>query len=395
MDASAAAQEMRNVLEEVRATIVDPPSGVSLVIEFYKTDTRVLAAIDDVDDTIASVFRITALAHFQHYATLHPDQLEVGDAVVELNQTDSKGMRAALIHTASQYLTPNTVDHMSAVMFKAWSAARLALQTRAVNGVSNDTSFQRALPGELLLLSLAKQRRDGKLFECIELASCTKPGTAACLSIASVYLSAGDILAAKSWLVRIKDDSYFMQSEIDQLRIDIALAAGDHAERDAAVLRRFRRGRSVNAFNAMIAIVGEERHESLMLNERDDILSASEFCIEDAQFLLEIGCIDDAETYLVAHASQLSDVQSEALPAMATTMLKAKRALPASLLYRSSLDSILCQVRTKAYPQGRKYLSSLDQMATAIVDWKGIVPHDQYRADLVAKHVKKTSFWAL
>jgi hypothetical protein len=394
-DVSVAAEEMRNVLEEVRTAVADPVPGAGLMIEFFKADGRVLDSIDDADGTISTVFRSDALALFQHYATFHPDQRQLADAVVELNQNDSKGMRAALIHTASQYLTAVAVDHMSSTMFKAWSAARLALQTRAVNGVSNDKSFQRALPGELLLLSLAKQRRDGKLFECIELASCSKPGTAACLSIASVYLNAGDVAAAKSWLARITDDSYFMQTEIDQLRIDIALAAGDDADRDAAVLRRFRRARSMDAFNAMIAIVGEERYESWMLNERDDILGATEFCIEDAQFLIEIGCLDDAETYLVAHASQLTDEKSDALPAMANTMLKSKRSLPASLLYRASLDSILGQVRTKAYPQGRKYLTSLDQLASTIADWKGAVPHEQYRADLVTKHVKKASFWAL
>ncbi len=208
-----------------------------------------------------------------------------------------------------------------------------------------------------------------------------------------MYLAAGNPLGATRWLRQIKDKSIHSQSDADQLRIQIAQAQGDTVERDAAALREFQRGRSAAAFEALLAIVGEPKRSELMQSERVAILQSQELDVGDVEFLCEFGFDSDAEIHLLKHADQLNGRDYFDLPKLATTLKKCKRILAATLIWRALLDDILKTARLKAYSHGRKYLAALDAAALTVSDWRGVIPHLQYRTELVERHSRKTSFW--
>ena len=66
----------------------------------------------------------------------------------------------------------------------------------------------------------------------------------------------------------------------------------------------------------------------------------------------------------------------------------------ASFLYRVVLDELLQQGYSKSYHHGVAYLRKLDGMAEKISDWKDVVPHADYIANLRNVHSRKGSFWS-
>ena len=65
-----------------------------------------------------------------------------------------------------------------------------------------------------------------------------------------------------------------------------------------------------------------------------------------------------------------------------------------SLLYRSLLDAILDQGKSKAYYHGVKYLRKLDLLAEKIDDGGKFDSHEVYKESVLDKHKRKRSFWS-
>jgi len=100
------------------------------------------------------------------------------------------------------------------------------------------------------------------------------------------------------------------------------------------------------------------------------ILESSVLREFDAEFLIAMGKVDEAEAYLLGRAIQLDGNHYGSLLPLAEAMESESRHLSASLIYRSLLISILERGYTKAYPHGVRYLKKLDKLAVAISDWK-------------------------
>lgn len=69
------------------------------------------------------------------------------------------------------------------------------------------------------------------------------------------------------------------------------------------------------------------------------------------------------------------------------------RPLPATILYRALLDSILRWAQTKTYQHGVRYLKKLDRLAMSVSDWRDIETHPAYLEMLRQVHGRKSSFW--
>src|SRR3989304_7535704 len=83
----------------------------------------------------------------------------------------------------------------------------------------------------------------------------------------------------------------------------------------------------------------------------------------DAAVLIEMGRMDEAEPYLLDRIDQLNgDFYGSLLP-LAEAMEADGRPLPATVLYRALLDSILRRAQTKTYQHGVRYLKKLDRLA--------------------------------
>lgn len=139
--------------------------------------------------------------------------------------------------------------------------------------------------------------------------------------------------------------------------------------------------------------IGEEKRDFIIEGECSKILVEKELSLDNASFLIQMGRIDDAEEYFIAHQGQINGQNLGALLALASFMVEEKRYVSASIIYRALLTPILERAKLKEYHHGVRYLKKLDILAPEITNWKGIMAHKTYLKGLQEKRNLKVSFW--
>ena len=232
----------------------------------------------------------------------------------------------------------------------------------------------------MLVESLARQIKDAELFEKTRIASWEKLSTAALVDIARVYLESGNVQTAHTWLKKIPEGETFQAYERDKLLLEIYQKQGRHRKTDRIFC-------TINS-DPIIPLTPCRRFWMLSAMTRRDEVIANEVALilkgrslreSDAEFLIAIGKIDEAEAYLLQRADQLDGNHYGSLLSLAEAMESENRNLVVSLIYRSLLISILERGYTKAYPHGIRYLKKLDKLAVIITDWKDFNHHEAFK----------------
>lgn len=378
-ESAAFAYELEMLLENLKSGVEDSRTGVELVAEFYKADRAIFEQCDDSSGNVGDVFRFSAKELFVSYATQCRDKQWVSDLLYELNRNDDYGVRDILVDCATEYLPKLVIRHL---------IERFQV---AASKQSNEYKKQHWLHG---VESLARQIKDAPLFEKTRIASWGKLSTVACLDIGRVYLESGDANTALSWLDRISADDTYMAGERDQLLLKIHGRIGNKDKQAAVAWQIFRSYRSSETLADLLSVIGQDQRTAAIESEIAAILKDSKLSLSDAQFLIEMGHINEAETYLLRHTNELNgDFYSGLLP-LAEAMMAYGHPLCASVIYRALLDSILRRAQTRTYLHGVRYLKNLDRLATSVSDWRNIAKHTVYMEHLRQKHGRKRTFWS-
>ena len=378
-ESSSFARELQDLLQDLQAGVDDPRLGAELVVAFYETDQKTFERCDDSNGSVGDVYRHHAKELFLDYACRCADKDWLRDLLLRLMQQDDYGVRDALIHGAAKFLPEPHIRDLIADFQKLVDK-------------ETDEYHKRSWLG--LVESLARQIKDAPLFESARLASWDEVSTAACVDIGRVYLECADEQTALGWLKRIPPDETFLAGERDQLLLDIYGRLGDDNQQAAVAWQIFRRYRSAQSLEALLAVIGADQQEAVVSGETNTILAAPAWSSSDAVFLVETGCLNEAESYLLDRVAQLNgDYYGELLP-LVEAMERAGRSLAATVLYRALLDSILQRAQTKTYPHGVRYLKKLDRLAISVADWRGIEDHGVYMEQLHQQHGRKRSFWS-
>ena len=377
--ASSFAREVEMLLQDLKAGVNDPLTGIELVAAFYEADSTIFEMCDDSSGNIGDVFRYDAKELFVDYALRCLDKEKIADVVLTLNRRDDYGIRDTLIDCAGEYLPQPVIRSMIA-----------ELQKRA----DDEKDEYRKRHHLLLIESLARQIRDAKLFEETRIASWGELSTAAFIDIARVYLESGDVETAHSWLKKIPEDGTFQAYERDKLLEEIYQKQGNHEKLTELLYQNFRSHHSSDALQALLDVIGNDRREEVIRDEVALILEGNALWVSDAEFLIAIGKIDAAEEYLLKRAGQLDGNLYGSLLTLAETMEAESRHLAASLIFRSLLISILERGYTKAYPHGIRYLKKLDKLSVNIADWRNFDDHEAFKKQIIQAHGRKRSFWS-
>jgi hypothetical protein len=374
-ESATLARELRELLQQIEAQVVDAKAGCTLVADFYTTDRSVFGRCDDSSGHVGDVYRYDV-----SYAKRCTDKSWLAKLLLKTSLKDDYGVRDALVKSAVDFLPPEQL--------------RWLIDQYQQLAAEETEEFQRR-HWFYQVESLARQLKDAPLFEQTRRAAWgDDPGTAACVDIARVYLECGEEQTALDWLERIPAGESFQQQERDELLLAIYDRQGDK-QRQAEVARRsFRRQRSRSGFERWIEIVGDDQRTDLLDQEVRIILDSPLLSLTDAAFLTAMEQWDAAESYLQARAEQLDGDHYQFLLPLAETFESLARPLTASLLYRALLDSILRRARTTTYGHGARYLCKLDLLAQTVNDWRDIEPHAVYVEHLRRKHGRKTSFWS-
>ncbi len=377
--AAGFSRELEMLLRDVKAGVSDPLTGIELVAAFYEADNTIFEMCDDSSGTIGDVFRYDAKELFIDYASRCADKDKVADIILKVNQEDNYGIRDTLIDCAGEYLPEDAIRRMIA-----------ALQKRA-DKEKEEYGKRHHL---LLIESLARQIKDAELFEKTRIGSWGELSTAAFIDIARVYLESGDVETAHSWLKKIPEGKTFQAYERDKLLLEIYQKQGDSAKLTELLYLKFRSHHSIDTLQALLDVIGHDRRNEIINDEVEQILKTDSLRESDAEFLIALGKIDEAEVYLLGRANQLDGNHYGSLLSLAEAMESENRHLAASLIFRSLLISILERGYTKAYPHGVRYLKKMDKLSEAITDWKIFDHHEAFKAKIFQAYGRKRSFWS-
>lgn len=372
------AASLRRLLDDLRAGVQDPKTGLGHVAAFYETDEWVFNHYDDSSGTIGDVFRYDARDLFVLYASRCPEKEWIADLVLRLYQRDGYGVRDRILEHSGQYL-PEPV--LRGMVDRLWAMSKKE---------PDKYSSRHATLG---IEALAKELKDPKLFERARRAAWPELSTAACVDIAEAYFEADDARTALSWLERISPSETFQSQERDTLLAKVYEKLGDREKLIEVAWRIFRSGRSKDALASLLAIIGEDKRDEVIEGEAAGILKSARLSYSDARFLLQVGRVDDAEAYLLARSDRLKGDLYDSLLPLAESLEKQDRLLAASVLYRALIDSILRRAQSKIYHHAVRYLRILERLAPTIADWRSFTPHTDYMAELKTAHKRKYRLW--
>ena len=372
-------RELEMLLQDVKAGVGDPLTGIELVAVFYEADNTIFEMCDDSSGNIGDVFSYNAKELFVDYASRCADKEKIADIILKLNLKDNYGIRDTLIDCAGECLPEPVIRMMIAT-----------LQKRA-DKEKDEYGKRHHL---MLIESLARQIKDAELFEKTRIASWGKLSTAALIDIARVYLESGDVETAHSWLKKIPEGETFQAYERDKLLLEIYQKQGDSEKLSDLLFQKFRSYPSTDTLQALLDVIGHDKRDEVITAEVGLILVSATLRESDAEFLISIGKIDEAEEYLLGLAEQFNGDHYGSLLSLAETMETENRHLAASLMYRSLLVSILERGYTKAYPHGIRYLKKLDKLAVTVSDWKEFNHHEAFKDRIYQNHGRKHSFWS-
>ena len=377
--AASFARELEMLLQDLKSGVDDPLTGVELVAAFYEADSTIFEMCDDSSGNIGDVFRYDAKELFVDYASRCKNKEKIADIILKMNQKDNYGIRDTLIDCACECLPEPVIRTMIATLQK-WA-------DKEKDGYGKRHHL-------ILIESLARQIKDAKLFERTRIASWGKLNSAALVDIARVYLESGDVETAHSWLKKISEDETYQALERDKLLEEIYHKQGDSEKLTELLFQKFRSYHSTDPLQALLDIIGHDKRDAVVADEVEQILKADRLRESDAEFLIAVGRIDEAEDYLLKRADQLDGNHYGSLRSLAEAMESENRHLAASLMYRSLLVSILERGYTKAYPHGIRYLKKMDKLSEAVTDWKEFNTHEAFKKQVIEAHGRKRSFWS-
>lgn len=377
--ATGFARELEMLLQDLKSGVDDPLTGVELVAAFYEADNTIFEMCDDSSGNIGDVFRYDAKELFVDYASRCSNKDKIADIILKVNQKDNYGIRDTLIDCAIECLPEDVIRTMITTLQK-WA------------NKENDKYGKRH--HLILIESLARQIKDAKLFEKTRIASWGKLSTAALIDIARVYLESGDVETAHSWLKKIPEGATFQAYDRHKLLEEIYHKQGDSQKLTELLYQKFRSYHSTDTLQALLDVIGHDKRDDVINDETRQILKTDRLQESDAEFLIAVGKIDEAEEYLLKRADLLDGNHYGSLLSLAKAMETENRHLVTSLMYRSLLISILERGYTKAYPHGIRYLKKLDKLATNVADWKEFNHHEAFKAQIIEDHGRKRSFWS-
>lgn len=377
-DAKQLAERLEDMLIDLASAEPDAITGIRLVSDLFACDSSIFERCDDSYGNVGDFFRYSAGVLFSEYAERIDDKDYLCDLLFDLYEKDGYGVRSILIDEAHHYLDEGAMRKLSDRMWERCEEEEDEYKRhRWTSGVA----------------SIARQLKDPVLFEVAYMKSWPALHNKALLDIAAIYLEAGEPRIALDRVSQIENLEMFRAGERDQLLLSIYRELGDDEKTMVTAWRIFRRERGGLALEELLKVIGDGERERVIAKETEAVMSSDRLSYSDAYFLVQVGRLEEAETYLLRHGESLDGDVYFILKPLAEA-LEEDRPLGATVLYRALLDSILSRAVSKYYNHGVRYLKKLDQLEGRIDDWKGLQSHAEYKDKIQAAHGRKQSFWA-
>ncbi len=376
-NSSTVARMLLQILEDLKTSTPDPCLGVELMTQFYETADSVVLASDDSHGTLKNMYTLSAKDLFVEYAKSCMEKEKISSLLMHLCQDTPSAVLPSLMDTTSAFLDEKMIRTLMEKM-----------QDLSVNeqDANKKNFFQNRV------LSCARQIKDVRVFEKTLLAIQGEIPESI-IEIARFYLSCDDVDSAFAWIQKFPNDTIYLRKRYISILTDIYARQGDTENLIVMLKKRFRKLHMQSVLQEILDVIGEDSKETVIAEEIPYILNDTMLTLSNLEFLLEVGRLKDAETYLFSRTDEIAGIWHEEILPIANTFEEQKSFLATSLIYRGLLDFILENADTPFYPYAVNFLKKLDIVAPSVSDWQSFPDHTAYKESLVKEHGRKRSFW--
>lgn len=372
------AKVLERMLADIEERITDPCNGLELIAQFIETDEFVLETCDDSYGTVAEVYLQAAKDLFFQYASSCQDKEKVTTLFLRVSEKDAYGARSSLMENLTEFLG----DPVLALILDKLQVL-----------VENEKEEKKLRSYARMIASIRNQQEEANLFAAALQGKQVELPVPRMLALARVFCKKQDAKSALAWVKRIPANDSSNRYEIEEILKKIYAMQGDRESLIALLYKNFKSYRTIDALEELLLVMGQENREEVLANELASICQNPSFKDHDAQFLSDVGMLDELETYVLDRTQTLDGGNYYTLPRIAQKLGESGCYLAATLLYRSLLDSMMERAYAKSYHHGVDYLNAMDAFAPLVKDWKTFPTHNTYKMHLLLDHKRKRSFW--
>ena len=372
-------------LEQVERELCpkDPPAALALFQAFIEADASWFERADDSDGVIGDAVRsacqhwLRAAARCETPASVWPDRL------LALYLADQYGARGELLSNAGLLLDEAAQRELVAKLDAQLSAALLACPTPG-----NPPYEVFRISGALSLLS--ESLRDPDVTVRAALRYSPDPNPVQRQSFARAYIEADRPADALKWL----QDSW---GHLEDSRLGLLAEALENLGRfeESVPIRRgmFEKTMSDFYLDLWLQHLPEAARPQARDHARELALAHTNLAAV-ATVLLKLDDPAAAEARLLAEPGRIDGTQYGSLVPLAKALRNHDCPRGETVIYRALLKGILDRAYARAYGHAARYWSRLQEIANGTTGLLPLSSHNEFEAEIRARHGRKTAFWA-
>ena len=361
----------------------DPPAALALFQAFIEADASWFERADDSDGVIGDAVRsacqhwLRAAARCETPAGVWPDRL------LALYLADEYGARGELLSNAGLLLDEGAQRELVAKLDAQLSAALEACPTP-----ENPPHEIFRTSGALSLLSESLRDPDVKVRAALRYSP--DPNPVQRQAFARAYIEADRPADALLWL----QDGW---GHLEGSRLGLLAEALENLGRfeESVPIRRgmFERTMSDYYLDLWLQHLPEAARSAARDHARDLALGHPDLAAA-ATVLLKLEDPGAAEARLLAEPGRIDGTQYGSLVPLAKALRNHDCPRGETVIYRALLKGILDRAYARAYGHAARYWSRLKEIASGTTSLLPLPSHDEFEAEIRARHGRKTAFWA-
>ncbi|MCM8596131.1 DUF6880 family protein [Accumulibacter sp.] len=361
----------------------DAPAALALFEAFIEADAKWFDRADDSDGVIGDAVRAACRHWLQAAARCETPPDVWPERLLKLYRADQYGARDELLRRADLLLDERAQRGLVA---RFESQLAQALETSPAGEGPPLEVFR--LSGALSLLS--ESLRDPEIMVRASLRYSPNPNPVQRQAFARAYLDADRPADALAWL---QDPWSHLDDSRQDLLADALERLGRFAESSPIRQRMFERTLSLYYFERWLEHLPEAARREALAHARELALRHDDLAAA-ATLLLQLGDPAAAETRLLAEPGRIDGNHYGSLVPLAQALRTDQCPRGETVVYRALLKGILDRAYARAYGHAARYWARLCEIAGSGVGLLPLPSHEEFAAEIRARHGRKTAFWA-
>lgn len=361
----------------------DPPAALALFEAFIEADAAWFERADDSDGVIGDAVRAACRHWLQAAARCETPPDVWPERLLKLYEADRFGAREELLRRADLLLGEAAQRAL---------VARLELQ---LSQALDASPRGEGPPAEVFRISaalslLAEALRDPDISVRASLRYSPNPNPVQRQAFAQAYLDADRPADALGWL---QDPWDHLDDSRRVLLADALERLGRFEESSPIRQRMFERTLSDYYFERWLEHLPEAARSDAIGHARQLAL-AHDDQVAAATLLLSLGDATAAEDRLVAEPGRIDGKDYGGLVPLAKALRTHECPRGETVVYRALLKGILDRAYARAYGHAARYWARLGEIAGSGVGLLPLPSHEEFEAEIRARHARKVAFWA-